>query len=182
MLWNAKSVRKGRAGTIGLQRRTQTDKAVFVTTGIHFCWEGTMCKASVPYSTILYCTVPPLKTPINFQSFSQPRLCDVWVGEAFTFFQLVFVLPCCAFLRHSTADSYKHPPCTYSLKRRLWILVMAFEAIGLPMPELAGEPWDTGVMLYGEFWLAGEREASLGTLRPLSVDRKNNKKNISWTK
>ena len=40
---------------------------------------------------------------------------------------------------------------TYSLKRRLWILVMAFEAMGLPMPELAGEPWDTGVMLYGEF-------------------------------
>lgn len=36
---------------------------------------------------------------------------------------------------------------THSLKRRLWILVMAFEAMGLPMPELAGEPWDTGVML-----------------------------------
>lgn len=41
--------------------------------------------------------------------------------------------------------------CTYSLKRRLWILVIAFEAMGLPIPELAGEPWDTGVMLYGEF-------------------------------
>lgn len=40
---------------------------------------------------------------------------------------------------------------THSLKRRLWILVMALEAMGLPMPELAGEPWDTGVMLYGEF-------------------------------
>ena len=39
----------------------------------------------------------------------------------------------------------------HSLKRRLWILVMALDAIGLPMPELAGEPWDTGVMLYGEF-------------------------------
>lgn len=39
------------------------------------------------------------------------------------------------------------------------------------MPELAGEPWDTGVMLYGEFWLAGERDASLGTLRPFSVEQ-----------
>lgn len=63
-----KSVREGWAGTIGLQQRTQEDKAVFVTTGIHFCWEGTMCQASVPYSTILYCTVPPLKTPVNFLS------------------------------------------------------------------------------------------------------------------
>lgn len=36
---------------------------------------------------------------------------------------------------------------THSRKRRLWILVMAFEAMGLPMPELAGEPWETGVML-----------------------------------
>lgn len=48
---------------------------------------------------------------------------------------------------------------------------MAFEAIGLPIPELAGDPWDTGVMLYGEFWLAGEREASLGMLRPFSVEQ-----------
>ena len=46
---------------------------------------------------------------------------------------------------------------------------MAFEAMGLPIPELAGEPWDTGVMLYGEFWLAGERDASLGILKPFSV-------------
>lgn len=65
---------------------------------------------------------------------------------------------------------------THSLKRRLWILVMAFEAMGLPMPELAGEPWETGVMLYGEFWLAGDREASLGTLRPFSGDRRENNK------
>lgn len=34
---NAKSVREGWAETIGLQQRTQRDKAVFVTTGIHFC-------------------------------------------------------------------------------------------------------------------------------------------------
>lgn len=61
---------------------------------------------------------------------------------------------------------------THSRKRRLWILVMAFEAMGLPMPELAGEPWETGVMLYGEFWLAGDRDASLGTLRPFSGTRK----------
>jgi len=28
---------------------------------------------------------------------------------------------------------------------------MADAAMGLPMPELEGEPCDTGVMLYGEF-------------------------------
>lgn len=37
---NAKSVREGWAWTIGLQQRTQQDKAVFVTTGIHFCQKG----------------------------------------------------------------------------------------------------------------------------------------------
>lgn len=54
----------------------------------------------------------------------------------------------------------------------LWILVIVDDAIGLPMPELAGEPWDTGVIQYGEFWLAGEREASLGMLSPVSVERR----------
>lgn len=65
---NAKSVGEGCAGTIGLQQRTQKDKAVFVTAGIHFSWEGTMCSTSVPYSTIIYCAIPPLKTPFNIQS------------------------------------------------------------------------------------------------------------------
>lgn len=57
---------------------------------------------------------------------------------------------------------------SYSLNLLLWILVIAEDAIGLPIPELAGEPWDTGVMQYGEFWLAGESEVSLGILRPVS--------------
>lgn len=47
---------------------------------------------------------------------------------------------------------------------------MVDDAIGLPMPELAGEPCDTGVIQYGEFWLAGESEASLGMLSPGSVE------------
>ena len=55
-----------------------------------------------------------------------------------------------------------------SLNLLLWILVIAEDAIGLPIPELAGEPWDTGVMQYGEFWLAGESEVSLGILSPVS--------------
>lgn len=123
------------------------------------------------------------KQPFTFRvCFSQPRLCEKWDKHLRFRCQgfLKNIWPC----RHSAS-----PPCgvsvyTYSRKRRLWILVMAFEAMGLPMPELAGEPWDTGVMLYGEFWLAGERDASLGTLRPLSVVqkgnqtfKKNNKKN-----
>lgn len=49
---NAKSVIKVWAGTIGLQLRTQKDKAQSVSTGIHFCWEGTMHQASVLYSTM----------------------------------------------------------------------------------------------------------------------------------
>lgn len=40
---------------------------------------------------------------------------------------------------------------TYSLNLLLWILVIVEEAIGLPIPELAGEPCDTGVIQYGEF-------------------------------
>lgn len=50
---------------------------------------------------------------------------------------------------------------------------MVEAARGLPTPELAGEPWDTGVMLYGEFWLAGDSEGSLGTLRLCSEKRIN---------
>lgn len=56
---------------------------------------------------------------------------------------------------------------------------MAFDAIGLPIPELAGEPCDTGVMLYGEFWLAGDREPSLGTLKPFSVTHTPPAENVS---
>lgn len=52
----------------------------------------------------------------------------------------------------------------------LWILVIVEDAIGLPIPELAGEPCDTGVIQYGEFWLAGESEVSLGMLNPVSVE------------
>lgn len=40
---------------------------------------------------------------------------------------------------------------TYSLNLLLWILVIVEDAIGLPIPELAGEPCDTGVIQYGEF-------------------------------
>jgi hypothetical protein len=50
----------------------------------------------------------------------------------------------------------------------LWILVIVDDAIGLPIPELAGEPCDTGVIQYGEFWLAGDNEVSLGILSPVS--------------
>lgn len=57
---------------------------------------------------------------------------------------------------------------SYSLNLLLWILVIAEDAIGLPIPELAGEPCDTGVIQYGEFWLAGESEVSLGILSPVS--------------
>lgn len=59
---------------------------------------------------------------------------------------------------------------TYSLNLLLWILVIVEDAIGLPIPELAGEPCDTGVIQYGEFWLAGERDVSLGMLSPVSVE------------
>lgn len=59
---------------------------------------------------------------------------------------------------------------TYSLNLLLWILVIVEDAIGLPIPELAGEPCDTGVIQYGEFWLAGESEVSLGMLRPVSAE------------
>jgi hypothetical protein len=47
-------------------------------------------------------------------------------------------------------------------------LVIVDDAIGLPIPELAGEPCDTGVIQYGEFWLAGDNEVSLGILSPVS--------------
>lgn len=53
----------------------------------------------------------------------------------------------------------------------LWILVIVEDAIGLPIPELAGEPCDTGVIQYGEFWLAGESDASLGMLSPVSTEK-----------
>lgn len=59
---------------------------------------------------------------------------------------------------------------TYSLNLLLWILVIVEDAIGLPIPELAGEPCDTGVIQYGEFWLAGESEVSLGMLSPVSAE------------
>lgn len=65
---------------------------------------------------------------------------------------------------------------TYSLNLLLWILVIVEDAIGLPIPELAGEPCDTGVIQYGEFWLAGESEVSLGMLKPVSVEMWDEKK------
>lgn len=68
---------------------------------------------------------------------------------------------------------------TYSRNLLLWILVMVEEAIGLPMPELAGEPCDTGVIQYGEFWLAGDSEASLGMLSPVSVEMQVEGKNLT---
>lgn len=64
----AKSVLDEWVGTIGPHQGPERDNAVFVTAGIHFCRERTMRSASVPYSTILYCTDPPLKTPDNIQS------------------------------------------------------------------------------------------------------------------
>lgn len=60
----------------------------------------------------------------------------------------------------------------------LWILVIVEDAIGLPIPELAGEPCDTGVIQYGEFWLAGESEVSLGMLSPVSVEMWGEGKNL----
>lgn len=48
-------------------------------------------------------------------------------------------------------ETNKQKIITYSRNLLLWILVMVDDAIGLPMPELAGEPCDTGVIQYGEF-------------------------------
>lgn len=48
---------------------------------------------------------------------------------------------------------------------------MVEDAIGLPTPELTGDPCETGVMLYGEFWLAGDREVSLVALNPISENK-----------
>lgn len=102
----------------------------------------------MPYPTILYCTVPPLKPAVNFQSMLVTAKALWWLSGTSI---------CLSNARDSSkASAPVHTlPLTprgvkvhtYSLKRRLWILVMAFEAMGLPMPELAGEPWDTGVML-----------------------------------
>lgn len=74
--------------------------------------------------------------------FSQPGLYNRQVGRAFAFSIAGIPQNLSTFCPSRTAGWE-----TYSLKRRLWILVMAFEAMGLPMPELAGEPWETGVML-----------------------------------
>lgn len=119
------SVRQGWAGTIGAQLRMQLDKAWSVITGIHFSREGTMCSASALHST--------------------GRLTNTTLstGTSAAFSDAGGRPPIPTFLMLTRGPSVH----THSLKRRLWILVMAFEAMGLPMPELAGEPWDTGVML-----------------------------------
>lgn len=125
------SVRQGWVGTIGAQLRMQLDKAPSVITGIHFDREGTMWSASALRSTGLL-TNATLSTGTSAGFFLPPFL---GVPTSSTHISIL------------DAGMWDESVHTYSLKRRLWILVMALDAMGLPMPELAGEPWDTGVML-----------------------------------
>lgn len=121
------SVRQGWAGTIGPQLRIKLDKAWSVITDIHFGREGTMCSASVLHFTgRLTNTTLSTRTSTGFSDSGDSNFVHPYQHSWF-----------------SVLTSVR----TYSLKRRLWILVIAFEAMGLPMPELAGEPWDTGVIL-----------------------------------
>ncbi len=60
--------------------------------------------------------------------------------------------------------------CVYSLSEPAAVdLGDGGRSHGAPDAGAGGEPCDTGVMLYGEFWLAGDRDASLGMLRPFSA-------------
>lgn len=98
--------------------------------------------SAIPYNSLLCNNSCQLS---EFASHSRGSVIVKWDGHLLFQYQgfLEKHLPSLSTFCPSLSAGWE----TYSLKRRLWILVMAFEAMGLPMPELAGEPWETGVML-----------------------------------